>query len=305
MKLETLLVDFFNEHHRLDLPGLGSFVRNEKSQNESESILFTCNKSSIGNPELIKYLSEQTGKMKSLADADLTSHILSIIQFLNIGRLYYIEGLGTLSKSKTGQFEFSEGAPAQEFLFQDSAPSTSTNPRAHIYTGEYKEVLQPKKTGFTFSRNLVGLVFLLILMLAFWGVYALLNNSKDSKEETNSTQEVNTTSAPANNQSAPTQTTNDTVVATPPVNAAPASPQNNSGVFRFIVERAGKERAMKRWKMLRDYDLEVGLYTKDSVDFEIYFTLPATASDTARIRDSLAPKYTPKGKKGYAALPLK
>jgi hypothetical protein len=303
LKLETLLVDFFNVHHRLDLPGLGSFVRNEKSQSESESISFTCNKSNIGSPELIKYLSEQTGKMKSLADADLASHISSIIQFLNIGRLYYIEGLGTLSKSKTGLYEFSEGAPAQEFLFQDSAPSTSTNPRAHIYNGEYKEVLQPKKTGFTFSRNLVGLVFLLILMLAFWGVYALLNNSKESKEET--TKAPETTTTPTNNTSTAAQQNVDTSSAPKPENTAPASPQNNTGVFRFIVERAGKERAMKRWKMLRDYDLDVSLYTKDSVDFEIYFTLPATAKDTARIRDSLAPKYTPKGKKGYAALPVK
>ena len=302
MKLETLLVDFFNEYHRLDLPGLGSFVRNEKSQSELNSISFTCNKSIIGNPELIKYLSEKTGKMKSLADADLASHISSIIQFLNIGRLYYIEGLGTLSKAKNGLYEFSEGAPAQEFLFQDSASHTATNPRAHIYSGEYKEVLQPKKPSFTFSRNLVGLLFLGILLLAFWGVYALLNNSKESTEEAAKAPETTT---PVNDTNTAAQQSVDTSSIPKPENTAPASPQNNSGVFRFIVERAGKERAMKRWKMLRDYDLDVSLYTKDSVDFEIYFTLPATANDTARIRDSLAPKYTPKGKKGYAALPIK
>lgn len=302
MKLETLLVDFFNERHRLDLPGLGSFVRDEKSQSESDSISFTCNKTNFETPELIKYLSEQTGKMKSLADADLASHISSIIQFLNIGRLYYIEGLGTLSKAKNGFYEFSEGAPAQEFLFQDSASHTPTNPRAHIYSGEYKEVLQPKKPSFTFSRNLVGLLFLGILLLAFWGVYALLNNSKESTEEAAKAPETTT---PVNDTNTAAQQSVDTSSIPKPENTAPASPQNNSGVFRFIVERAGKERAMKRWKMLRDYDLDVSLYTKDSVDFEIYFTLPATANDTARIRDSLAPKYTPKGKKGYAALPVK
>lgn len=315
MKLEALLVNFFNEYHRLDLPGLGSFVRNENSQNQSESILFTCNKSLSESPELIKYLSEQTGKMKSLADADLASHISSIIQFLNIGRLYYIEGLGTLSKAKGGLYEFSEGMPPQEFLFQDSAAHTPTNPRAHIYSGEYSEVLQPKKTKFTFSKNLVGLIFLAILALAFWGVYALLNNSKESKEQSAPTPEAapsESATTPSNNLNAPdnsnvpAQQIVDTTASNPStaVVTALASTQNNNGTFRFVIETAGKERALKRWKMLRDYDLDVRLYTKDSTEFEIYFVLPATPKDTARVMDSLAVKYTPKGKRAFAS-PLK
>ena len=62
----------------------------------------------------------------------------------------------------------------------------------------------------------------------------------------------------------------------------------HSGTYKFVIERtANKARALRRYNQLVENLAPVKLETKDSTLFKLYFVLPATPSDTARIRDSL------------------
>src|SRR6185295_19257267 len=60
-------------------------------------------------PELVSYISSKSGKMKSLAESDLESHLQKVQQFLNISKPFTFEGIGTLVKVKHGEFEFNQG----------------------------------------------------------------------------------------------------------------------------------------------------------------------------------------------------
>ena len=73
------------------------------------------------------------------------------------------------------------------------------------------------------------------------------------------------------------------------------------GNYKFIVETAGRERAFKRFKLLKSLPTNIQLGTSDSITFQLFFVLPAAVADTARIMDSLRIHYTPKWSRAYIA----
>src|SRR6202000_1527537 len=58
---------------------------------------------------LVNFIKEHTGKMKSLCAADLDFFLTTGRQLLNIGKPFYIEGIGTLLKNKEGNLDFTPG----------------------------------------------------------------------------------------------------------------------------------------------------------------------------------------------------
>jgi len=61
--------------------------------------------------------------------------------------------------------------------------------------------------------------------------------------------------------------------------------------YRFVIEMATKKRAFYRYYMLKKGDAPIQMSTTDSTIFKLYFVLPATSADTARIADSLTSRY--------------
>ena len=109
MKLAPLLAKYLYTHKRLDLPGIGTFLFDPSAIIESESskynkprnmegISFESNVLAKETAELIGFISTQAGKMKALAAADLDSHLELAQQFLNIGKPFLFEGIGSLVK---------------------------------------------------------------------------------------------------------------------------------------------------------------------------------------------------------------
>ncbi|MEK7225799.1 MAG: hypothetical protein AAB221_08960, partial [Bacteroidota bacterium] len=112
MKLAPLLAQYLYTHKRLDLPGIGSFVLHSTDVDEPdnnkqgkpirpEDIHFDNNPGLKEAPDLIQFIAGQTGKIKALAAADLDSHLSIIQQFLNIGKPFLLEGIGSLVKIKS------------------------------------------------------------------------------------------------------------------------------------------------------------------------------------------------------------
>jgi hypothetical protein len=67
--------------------------------------------------------------------------------------------------------------------------------------------------------------------------------------------------------------------------------KTSNGSYRFVIEAAAKKRAFYRYYMLKKGNIPVQMSTTDSSTFKLYFVLPATSADTARIADSLTSRY--------------
>lgn len=113
------------QNRRLDLPGIGSFSLDADTVIPQESdkigkmgsipvsgINFLNANIKVADDALITFIKENTGKMKSLAAADLDFYLTTGRQLLNIGKPFYLEGIGTLIKNKEGRLDFTPG----EFL---------------------------------------------------------------------------------------------------------------------------------------------------------------------------------------------
>ena len=79
-----------------------------------EGIHFVYNSKAETSPELFDYIVEHTGKIRSLVKADFSSYVSEIKQFVNIGKPWAIEGIGTLQKNREGKFELVPGEALAE-----------------------------------------------------------------------------------------------------------------------------------------------------------------------------------------------
>jgi hypothetical protein len=124
LKLAPLLAQFLFFHKRLDLPGIGTFLLETSFMEEADNkqarpsgqadITFESNPFVKETPDLVQYIASQTGKIRALAAADLDSHVSLIQQFVNIGKPFLLEGIGSLVKIRSGEYAFSSGETLPE-----------------------------------------------------------------------------------------------------------------------------------------------------------------------------------------------
>ena len=83
MKISPLLAQYLFTNKQLSLAGLGRFILED-----SGGITFHQDITVKEDPELVSFIAEKSGKMKSLIAADLDSNLELARQFLNIGKPY-------------------------------------------------------------------------------------------------------------------------------------------------------------------------------------------------------------------------
>jgi len=285
VKIATLLTQYLYTNHRLDLPGIGSFhldpnsithVENNKQRSTLlEGVSFENKPSIKDSPELIAYISAQTGKMKALAAADLDSHLQLAQQFLNIGKPFAFEGIGTLVKEK-GEFEFTPGNVSTE-RFKDKSVSGSSRNTSHDNSSKYESFLSEPRPRAGWGKPVIALLILAGLGLAIWGGYAISKKSKKAAEpEQAQNSEVITL---------PVDTT--TLAKKPDTTLIASNIGFNEKRYKYILEVAKSKRAFKRFNQLKTNLWEVQLETRDSIDYKLFLLLPAVNSDTTHIMDSL------------------
>lgn len=296
MKLAPLLAQFLYTHKRLDLPGIGSFVLHSTDVDEPdnnkqgksirpEDIHFDNNPGLKETPDLIQFIAGQTGKIKALAAADLDSHLSIIQQFLNIGKPFLLEGIGSLVKIKSGEYAFSSGDVLSEKLKDYTAKEISATSSTEESFSDYRNMLNPRKGKTNWRKPAVMLLILAGVGLAVWGGYTVykITTAKNKSGKTNNKEEI---------KKGETTLVNDTVVnrgdsATQIIQNNP-SQATPSGSFRFILEVANAQRAFERFGRLKTFQWNVQMETKDSVTYQLFMVLPATSADTSRIIDSLS-----------------
>jgi len=284
LKLAALLAEFLYEQKKLNLAGIGTFLINPSAatssdtQHPSEGISFQHNASVKDDDELIGYISAQTGKMKTLASSDLSSYIELGLQFLHIGKPLQIEGIGTLVKNKNAELEFTADhllvAKVKETGIKELSATSISDELLTTY-----ETLKPKEEKSSPSKKFF-LVFLAVATIAtiIWIGYKL--NQPNSS--TQAALEMN----PAITDTSNSVTIADTITT---VKQPLAKTSNDS--YRFVIEVAARKRAFYRYYMLKKGNVPVRMSTTDSTNFKLYFVLPATAADTARVADSLTSRY--------------
>lgn len=279
VKLASLFAQYLYAHHRLDLPGIGTFLLDpsviatlENSKQRSlyaEGISFQNNPAVKESPDLIAFISAQTGKMKALAYADLDSYLQLAQQFLNIGKPFTFEGIGTLVKKRPGEYEFTplslSAEKVKEFKVKEPAPVVAEEAPA-----EYDSISATPQSGSGWKKTVFALLILTVIGAAGWGIYTMSKNKATVEGATNTV--VGAEDTPPANNTAQTAT------------ELPKAPADH---YKYILEVADSGRALKRYTQLKEYKWDVQLETRDSVSYKLFLLLPALNADTTRIMDSL------------------
>ncbi|HEX2846165.1 MAG TPA: hypothetical protein VHN59_06425 [Chitinophagaceae bacterium] len=285
MKITSLLTQYLYNHHRLDLPGIGTFLLDpsainalENSKQRSavlEGISFENNPNLKESPELVAYISAQTGKMKPLAAADLESYIEVAQQFLNIGKPFTFEGIGTLVKVNLKECEFVPISistdKVREQLNTKETQKAATREEA---APQYESFLSEPALKQGWKKPVVALALICGLGLTIWGGYAI--SKKSASKATDSAAIISDT------------TVMDTAITqAPQTDSLEKAAALASANYKYVLEEANQQRAMKRYKQLRTNLWDVKLETADSVRYKLYLLLPSQNADTTRVLDSL------------------
>jgi hypothetical protein len=299
LKIAPLLAQYLYNNGKLDLPGIGTFTLENPStltitdpKNKPvqlEGVNFIHNKSTAEDPDLIAYISAQTGKIKPLASSDLESHLELAKQFLNIGKPFLFEGIGTLSK-KLSEYNFTSGTmiaePVREHNIREAVQQ-----QAAEESGGYSDVFYAKNKA-SKTAWVKPAIFLLVvagLALAIWGGYTVYKNTSNKKEidttidnasEVDTTQ--NNTTVATNMAGIDTLKIKKDSTATTSAIAAPA------GSFKFILEQSDSIRANTRYTRLKKFGWNINIEKVDSAAYKLFMLLPANPADTARLVDSLS-----------------
>jgi len=269
----------------------------------------------VADEALILFIKEHTGKMKSLASADLDFYLTTGRQLLNIGKPFHLEGIGTLLKNKDGRLDFTPGEYVVARL-DDLSPE-----RKAVSVDETGGRAAESAGGGGSSRQVLLLLGLVAgLVVIGWGGYYLYkrNNIIEPTADNKATVLPDTSAArrPADSAGvAVVRTDSATVakpvdttaavrlvagapsaaVAPPPVatpNLSVPVPGEGQSLFRFVIlETASKNRALRRYNQLLGYQLNIHMEEKDSAYFKLYFPIAAAIRDTTHIKDSLADVY--------------
>ena len=339
MKLPQLLSQFLYQTRKLDLPGIGSFTLDASAVIPQESDRLgqvsatgiTFKNVNIFTPDdaLISYIKEHTGKMKSLAAADLDFYLTTGRQLLNIGKPFYIEGVGTLIKNKEGKLDFSPGEYLIPRLDEGSGGSHHrTSAAADRTRNTYDEPPrdEPKADNVRQRQTMLLLLLIAGAIVIGYGGYHLYqrNNYVDQSSADNKATIIPDTPAskPADTSTAARPQTDTTTVRNPaavagtaatlakkdtakadataaPLPPTPAPlvqhdpvPKAGESLYRFVILRTpNKGHALRRYNQLLGYQLNIRLQTKDSSFFKLYFPIAAAPQDTSHIKDSIADQY--------------
>jgi hypothetical protein len=300
LKLPILLAEFLYEHKKLSLPGIGIFSIKSSVETLPEfskentfipEIEFENAEISDPDDELIEYIKKNTGKIRPLALADLDSYLTLCKQMINIGRPFFMEGIGTLSRGRDVKFDFISG--------RDDISGTPSIVMDKEHAQEKRQSMFDKDHEFyKLQRNIgkkLALAFAVIVGLAIigWGGYKLYE--KSSSPETNEVSEAvpstDSTKVVTDTQQVSKPTVDSSKIKKAEIKSKPQlslRPKTDSSQYKFVIlETNNKYKALRRYNQLLSYLLKIKLQTKDSSFFKLYFAFPAAAKDTVHIKDSL------------------
>ncbi len=284
-KFDTLISNYLYNNKNVDLEGLGTFTLDEhfvlppdaekNAFYPLEGIHFKHNTRAETTPALLEYIVQQTGKIRSLVSADFSSYVAEIRQFVNIGKPWAIEGIGTLQKTKDGRFELIPGEAMSERISMQ-------------YDNDAEDNSEPVKR----NRWIVGLLFTVAVVAVVaglgFGVYVLFIKSKDNAAE----QTASNTTFPDTTGIAPIAA--DTISRKPDsLNTTPGIDSGYNYKAYFMTTK-WKERLQKRTDQLTGFGLKTyydSSIIRDTLRYRMFVyqrIIPPDSIRLVKVRDSLS-----------------
>ena len=267
MRLAALLIEYLLANKRLDLPGIGTFSMENAEMEEKENtkyvrqesipgILFENDPSIKEVPDLISFISSRSGKMKALIAADLDSHLTQAKQFLNIGKPFLFEGIGSLSKLNSGGYEF----VSDKLKDSSSKEIANTSSTEDSFT-DYENFFSGRNTKAFWKKPVMFLLLLSGVAVAVWLGYIAFRNTISDKPL--SSKEKKSETIPVSNN---------LLLEKDSIKSVPVShPQ--TGKYKYVIEIANKYRAMERFGRLKNYGWDIMMETADSVEYKLFLLL--------------------------------
>lgn len=286
-----LLSQYLREYQQLRLPGLGSFyasgttAASDAEMQPALNVSFEHKTIIAAEESLVDFIKQKTGKIRPLALADLDSYIGAGLQLLNIGKPFYIEGIGTIMKTREGGYHF---VGRELIVAKEEITERTDRPRPE-QAEKKKSVFEDEKYNVAYNpwqKIIVAALILGGLAIVVLGGYYLYTQSNDKAN----IQEQQQTLPLINDSAANKKDTLSTQPADTSKSMARFASAQNAG-YKFILETTNsKKRAMRRYNQLKALFAPIQIET-DSTAFKLYFLIPSTPSDTARIKDSLSRYY--------------
>ncbi len=279
MKIEQVLVQQLYNSKKISLQGIGSFSLDSSVSLPADSdkgmvipenaITFNYNPKAGEDEALIDAIVQHTKKIKPLASADLDSFLMLGRQFLNIGKPFTIEGLGTLDKAQTGELVF---IPGQFVTPKIEAPKALKENETEEKSGLFPDY--DSEVRGSSSRTIFILVAIILLGLAAWAAWYFFYD-KTADDGVIGTQIM----PPADSSDVKTDSSVTTAA-------------TDNYTFKIVFkETKDKQEAVKTLNKYTKFGHKVIMYTDDSITYKVAepFTLPL--SDTTHIKDSLNKYY--------------
>lgn len=284
MKFDDLLAQYLYEKKSLQLQGIGTFQldgavvlpqpQDKQIYYPIEGLQFTFSPKDQTNEDLITFLVTKLGKIQPLVRSDLESYLSNIKQFINIGKPYTIEGIGTLQKNNKGTYEFSPGnfLPVKEELSQ------------HKDNPERLQRQRARKNENRRSATIILVIAGAVILLGgiIWGITFLMNknNGDNYQEAVADVSQNNAALAP------------DTLANLSSVKPSTALISDTASVdFKFIFDiTTSRNRILSRTELLKREGIKFKIDTltlNNELNYRMYIPRTLRFTDTLKVKDSL------------------
>jgi len=300
VKIEQVIVLHLLNIKQVTLQGIGTFRLDPSIPLPSETkkdfvipesaVSFEYNPRATEDESLIDSIVQHTTKIKPLASSDLDSFLMLGRQFLNIGKPFKLDRLGTLDKAQTGELFFIPGQYITPKIEAPKALKENENEESSGLFNDYNR--EPDNSG---KKILAIVVTLVVLAIIGWAIYYMffktsgenekpvtqqLNTATDSSIVTNSSVVRDSSSIKDSSFLQQDSTQNSTLSET-------INPENDVTFKIIFKETKNRSTALTSMSKLNSWGHHVIMYTADSVNYKLAEVFKLPLSDTARVKDSL------------------
>jgi len=290
MKIEQVIALHLFNNKYVSLQGIGTFRLDSSISTIADlekdviipegAVSFEYNPKATEDEALIDSIVKHTTKIKPLASADLDSFLMLGRQFLNIGKPFTLDRLGTLDKAQTGELVFLPGQFITPKIEAPKALKENENEESSGLFNDYNR--KPEDNS---KKILTVIAVIVVLALIGWAIYYFLFSKSPGDESVLMDQ---------------AGTVTDTVVPPRDSMASALSPDttnhltesaNNSSFKIIFFETNDRKQALSSMNKLNSWGHHVIMYTEDSVNYKLAELFQRPLSDTGKVKDSMTQVY--------------
>jgi hypothetical protein len=288
LKLAKTIARYYYQAQAMNINGLGTFTSAPSGDpdNPAPIIQFAYKPNVPNDDDLVKFIVTETGKMRPLAESDLESFVTSGMQLLNIGKPFFIEGLGAIQRNKEGVWDFITGNQISEKASYDIEEERKLRgdlhevPQRRIVDADANHA-DGAASGLNWKRILLSLGVLAILGGGAFAVYKyVLQPQQDDNNNT-----VNKTDSTLQSNDTLTKIDSTTLVKPIPKSTMVATADGKLSynvVYKVIANKADADKYMAN--DIRFDSIKVQVAPLDTARYKAYIPLKTLATDTGKIK---------------------